>query len=304
MAAVQTCTVPAPSAMNSAASRQVVMPPMPEIGRPRRLAVAGDLGDHVERDRLHRRAAIAAMGALAVDRSAPARSCRDRPLMIELMVLISETASAPPCLRRARRVADVGDVRRQLDDDRHARVLLAPARHHLDVFRHLADRRAHAALAHAVRAAEIELDAVAAGLLDQRQDRLPVGSSHGTISETTSARSGQSRLTCLISRRLTSSGRSVISSMLLRPMQPAVAGMDRAIARTGDVDDRRVLAERLPDHAAPARLEGAHDVVVLVGRRRRGEPERVRRFDADETGERRSAMGRSLSWGREAVRRP
>jgi hypothetical protein len=35
MAAVQTCTLPAPSAMNSAASRQVVMPPMPEIGNPR-----------------------------------------------------------------------------------------------------------------------------------------------------------------------------------------------------------------------------------------------------------------------------
>ncbi len=34
MAAVQTCTVPAPSAMNSAASRQVVMPPMAEIGMP------------------------------------------------------------------------------------------------------------------------------------------------------------------------------------------------------------------------------------------------------------------------------
>jgi hypothetical protein len=34
MAAVQTCTVPAPSARNSAASRQVVTPPMPLIGRP------------------------------------------------------------------------------------------------------------------------------------------------------------------------------------------------------------------------------------------------------------------------------
>ena len=34
MAAVQTCTVPQPSRMNSAASRQVVMPPMPEIGSP------------------------------------------------------------------------------------------------------------------------------------------------------------------------------------------------------------------------------------------------------------------------------
>ncbi len=42
-------------------------------------------------------------------------------------------------------------------------------------------------------------------------------SSQGTISETIMARSGQSRLTALISRRFTSSGRSVISSMLLRP---------------------------------------------------------------------------------------
>jgi hypothetical protein len=87
------------------------------------------------------------------------------------------------------------------------RVLLAPAHDHLDVFRHLADGRAHAALAHAVRAAEIELDAVGAGLLDQRQDRLPACSSQGTISETTIARSGQSILTCLISCRLTCRGR-------------------------------------------------------------------------------------------------
>ena len=34
MAAVQTCTFCAPSAMNSAASRQVEMPPMPEIDMP------------------------------------------------------------------------------------------------------------------------------------------------------------------------------------------------------------------------------------------------------------------------------
>ena len=33
---------------------------------------------------------------------------------------------------------DIGDVGRQFHDDRHARVLLAPARHHLDVFGHLA----------------------------------------------------------------------------------------------------------------------------------------------------------------------
>ena len=43
-------------------------------------------------------------------------------------------------------------------------------------------------------------------------------SSQGTISETTMARSGQSRTTCVISRRFTSSGRSVINSMLFSPI--------------------------------------------------------------------------------------
>src|SRR5687767_6868503 len=34
-------------------------------------------------------------------------------------------------------------------------------------------------------------------------------------------------------------------------------------------------ADRLGDDAAPARLEGAHDVAVGLGRRRRGEEKRV-----------------------------
>ena len=43
-------------------------------------------------------------------------------------------------------------------------------------------------------------------------------SSHGTISDTTSARSGQARLTSLISCRLISRSRSVMSSMLFIAM--------------------------------------------------------------------------------------
>src|SRR5205814_172331 len=45
-----------------------------------------------------------------------------------------------------------------------------------------------------------------------------------------------------------------------------------------DVHDR--LPERLPDGAAPARVEGAHDLVAAVRRRAGGEPERVRALDA------------------------
>src|SRR6202795_1095477 len=44
------------------------------------------------------------------------------------------------------------------------------------------------------------------------------------------------------------------------------------------------FAERLPDDAAPAGAERALDVGLAVGRRRRGEPERVRRLDAQEIG--------------------
>src|SRR5690606_29172429 len=74
-------------------------------------------------------------------------------------------------LRRLGRLADVGDVWRELDDHGHARVLLAPAGDHLDVFWNLADRRAHAAFTHAVRTAEVEFDTVGFGLLDPLQDR-------------------------------------------------------------------------------------------------------------------------------------
>jgi hypothetical protein len=93
--------------------------------------------------------------------------------VIDITVLISDTASAPP-----RRAAAA-----------HARVLLAPARHHLDIVRHLADRRAHVALRHAVRAAEIQFHAVTAGVFHARQDALPTilgarhhqADHHGTI---------------------------------------------------------------------------------------------------------------------------
>ena len=62
------------------------------------------------------------------------------------------------------------------------------------------------------------------------------------------------------------------------------------------------VAERLPDHAAPAGLEGAADVVFLVGRRRRGQPEGIGRLDADEVaaqvghGRSPSARERSRGW--------
>ncbi len=178
--------------------------------------VARDLRHHVERDGLHRRPAIAAMAALAVNR-------RHRREIVEIDGddgrdgVDERHGIRSALLGGARRIADVGDVRRQLHDHRHARVLLAPARHHLDVLRHLADRRAHAAFAHAMRAAEVKLDAVAPVSSTFGRMAFQDCSVHGTMIETIMARSGHSRFTFLISWRFTSSGRSVMSSMLLRP---------------------------------------------------------------------------------------
>jgi hypothetical protein len=60
-----------------------------------------------------------------------------------------------------------------------------------------------------------------------------------------------------------------MSSMLLKPIRRRSGCEQCAVARAIDVDDRRPgFAQRLPDHAAPAGLEGAVDVVGLVGGRR------------------------------------
>ncbi len=247
-----------------------------------RFRIARDLGHHVHGDRLDRRAAIAAMRALAVDGGLRRETVEvDAGDGVDRVDQRDGIRSTCPC--RPRRLADVGDVGRQLGDDGHARVLFAPAHDHLDVFRHLADRRAHAALAHAVRAAEIELDAVGVCLLDQRQDRLPafLHARHHDRGDQRPIRPVHLHLLHLAQVGL----QVAVGDQLdvVQAEQPAISAPDRAVARPVDVDDRRTLfAERLPDHAAPACLEGALDVVGLVGRRRRGQPERIGRLDADE----------------------
>ncbi len=93
--------------------------------------------------------------------------------MIELIVLMSERASAPP-LTAARAMAAMSlTLGVSLTITGIVRDFLDPARDHASVVGHLADGRAHAALAHAVRAAEIELDAVGAGVLRLPGDRMP-----------------------------------------------------------------------------------------------------------------------------------
>ena len=93
--------------------------------------------------------------------------------VMELMVLIAESASAPPRLaaRAGMRMSEMFGVSLTITGVRafsltHPVICCA-------VFRHLADGRAHAALAHAVRAAEVQLEAVGAGVFCALHDVMP-----------------------------------------------------------------------------------------------------------------------------------
>ena len=136
------------------------------------LWVTGDFGDHVQRNRLDRRAAVTTMGALGTDHWQG-----DHALQVHAGDGVDGVDQrhriGAAAIGRPRRHADVGDVRRELDDHRQRTIRLAPARHLLHVLRHLADGGAHAPFGHAMRAAEVQFDAVAAGRLHQGQDVFP-----------------------------------------------------------------------------------------------------------------------------------
>src|SRR4029077_19561595 len=69
--------------------------------------------------------------------------------------------------------ADVGDIRRELHDHRGAGHFLDPLGDHAGVIGDLADGGAHAALAHTVGAAEIQLEAIGAGVFGTFDDVVP-----------------------------------------------------------------------------------------------------------------------------------
>ena len=145
------------------------------------------------------------------------------------------------------------------------------------VLGHLSDGGAHAALRHAVRTAEVELEPVGARALGGLDDLVPLLAlrlHHQRHDD------GVLRVALLDLGDLAQVHRERTIGDELDVVEPHHAlpvQIHRRVARR-DVDDR--VAERLPHRAAPAGVERAHDLVAGVRRRRRRQPERIRRLDA------------------------
>nr|GEU28076.1 hypothetical protein [Tanacetum cinerariifolium] len=222
-------------------------------GQAARGRIAGDFRHHVERNRLDGRAAVTAVGTGATDD-------RKGHHLVEVQVrdrvdgVDQRDRVRAACLGRARRRAHVGDVGRELDDHRQPAVGLAPARDHFHVFRHLAHGRAHAPFRHAVRAAEIELDAVGARRFHERQDVSP---------QFFFARQHQRD-----------------NDHAVRPVLLDLRDFAQGRVARRHVDGGRIFTQCFPHHAAPPGFEGTHHVIGLVGRRRGRQPERINGFDA------------------------
>ena len=201
--------------------------------------------------------------------------------VMELMVLMAESASAPP--RLAARATARMSVMLGVSLTRTG--VRATSFTHSVIMQAYSGTwptaRAHAALAHAVRAAEVELQAVGAGVFGALDDVVPglaLRFHHQRRDD------GVLRVALLDLGDLAEVDldRAVGDELDVVEAHHALAvPIDRGVAR-GDVDDG--LADGLPDGAAPAGVEGAHDLLAAVGGRSGGEPEGIGAADAGEVG--------------------
>ncbi len=213
MAAVQTCTVPAPSAMNSAASRQVVIPPMAEIGRPAQAgsrAISDTIDSAIGLTAGPHMPPCVPLPSMATSGVMASRSM----FMIELMVLMSDTASPPPffAARAGWRTSVILGVSLTITG---MRVCALHQRATISTYSGTCPT-AEPMPRSDMPCGQPKLSSTPSHSVSSTRARMACHdcSSQGTISDTMSARSGQARLTSLISRRLISRSRSVMSSML------------------------------------------------------------------------------------------
>ena len=200
---------------------------------------------------------------------------------MELMVLMAESASAPARLaaRAGMRMSEMLGVSLTMTG-----VRAASFTHSVICWQysgHLADGGAHAALAHAVRAAEVELEAVGAGAFGALDDVMPglaLGFDHERGDDDVL---GVAALYFFDLAEVDFDGAIADELDVVQAHHLLAVVVDGGVARA-DVGDG--LADGLPDGAAPACVEGAHDLLAAVGGRSGGEPEGIEALDAGEGG--------------------
>ena len=213
--------------------------------------------------------------------------------------------------RRARLGDDVGRRRRDLAPHRNLGDFLDHLRDDGDEPFVLADVRAHVLAIH-VRARQVQLEGVRAGILARRRQRLPVpqlaivaGARHDRRDED-AIRVGlldpreprQPPVERLVRDELPVPGRVQRRprALLHRDLVRVGGGAEELGFRSGNVRDR-VQADGLRDHAAPAGVEGTHDVAVGLGRRGRGQQERVLEPEPRERNRQVGSHAPSALWG-------
>ncbi len=191
---------------------------------------------------------------------------------------------------------DVARGGRELGPHRHLGDLLYDLGHERAQLLVLADVRAHVLAVH-VRAGQVELEPVGARVLAGAREVTPV------VELLVAAGAGHDRgdqhavrvgLLDPLEARDPPVERLVgdelpVPRRVQHALAPAVHGQDAGLGLRArelglgalHVDDR-VHPDRLGDDAAPARLEGAQDVALRLGRRRRGQQERVGETDPRE----------------------
>ncbi len=236
--------------------------------------VTTEAGCHMKRDRLDGRAAITPVAREVAD-------AWNDDLSVDIHAddaldrIDQRDAMRPTPLGRQTVRDDIPDVRRELHEHRHRRILDRPGRNLLIDRGLLTDRGAHATLTHPVRTAKVELKTIRARVDAALDDVFPLllglhheGNDDGVL------------------RVLLFDLGDLAEVALEGPVRDEldIVEADRVgatIAETTEAarDVLNRLAERLPNRATPAVVKRAHDLVAGVGRGRRGEPERIGRFD-------------------------
>ncbi|MNW54952.1 hypothetical protein D3C74_325830 [compost metagenome] len=233
--------------------------------------VPGTFCHHAQGNRLHCRAAIAAVRALAAD-------IRNRVPTVDIHAC--QTVNRIDQADRVRAAfnrmpgddCNIGNIRGQLYDDRCGRHFLHPGRLRLHQIRLLAGGCAHPALGHAVRTAEVELQPVYTDRFHPLDDLMPLfllrfyhqGGDNRMIRKS---------LLRLIDFLQVHFKRTVRNELNVVKASYTLSVKVHCCKPGRGVNDR--FTQRLPDRPSPARFKRTLNLITCIGRRRRGQPERI-----------------------------